>query len=65
LACQPLGGTHAVELDADCRSANRASRIICGLYAALTEDPLFAGFDDPYREARHRGSIVSLNLAVV
>jgi hypothetical protein len=30
-----------------------------------SEDPLFAGFDDPDREARHRGSIVSLNLAVV
>jgi transposase len=45
LAREPLGRTHAVELYTTGRSANRASRIICGLHAALTNfrPPHFSG----------------------
>ncbi|WP_294305056.1 hypothetical protein, partial [uncultured Sphingomonas sp.] len=39
LACQPMGRTHALELDAAGKSADCASSIICGLHTTLTPEP--------------------------
>lgn len=46
MARQPLERTDAVELDPASRSANRASRIICGLQNALTKRRMHKEFVD-------------------